>query len=122
MNKKIAGLIILFLVFLINPLMSQYVASLKGDKVEVRDIKGKYLASGYYSHLKDIVQCSEIIVLWYESSKVEVRSCALKYIASGYYSNVKKISSSGDNVVLYYTNGKIEVRDKNLKYISSRYQ
>ena len=122
MRKRLSVLVILYLLFLINPLMSQYVASLKGTKVEVRDLKGKFIASSYYSGLKDIAQGGEIVVLWYESNKVEVRTYDLKYIANSYYSNLEKISASGDNVVLYFENGKIEVRDKNLKYISSRYQ
>ena len=122
MKKQLSSLAILFLLFMVNPLMSQYVTSMKGDKVEVRDITGKYIASGYYSGLKDVTQGGEIVVLWYASYKVEVRDENLKFIASGYYSDLKKISGSGNNVVLYYNNGKIEVRDENLKYISSWYQ
>jgi len=122
MKKKISGLGILFLLFLLDPLMAQYIASKKGDKVEVRDIKGKYIAGAYYSGLKDIAQGSEIIVFWYKSNKVEVRTYALKYLVSQYYTNLKGISATQNNVVLYYNNGKVEVRDKNLKYISSRYQ
>ena len=84
MEKKSSGLVFLFFLLMINPLMAQYVASLKGDKVEVRDIKGKYIISGYYSHLKDIAQDDEIVFQWYESNKIEVRSCTLKYISSRY--------------------------------------
>ena len=68
MEKKSSELVFLFLLLMINPLMAQYVASLKGQKVEVCDIKGKYFASGYYSHLKDIAQGDEIVILWYESN------------------------------------------------------
>lgn len=113
---------LILMLCLINPLMSQYVASQKGDKAEVRDINGKYVACGYYSGLKDVAQGNEIVVLWFESNKVEVRSYDLKYISSEYYSDLKKISATGDYVVLYYDSGKVEVRDKNLKYISSWYQ
>lgn len=119
---KISGLLILFLLMLANPLMSQYVASQKGDKVEVRDIQGKYIASAYYSGLKDVATGVEIVILWLESDKVEVRSYDLKYVASGHYSDLEKISASQDNAVLYYNNGKVEIRDKNLKYVSSWYQ
>jgi hypothetical protein len=122
MEKKLSGLVILFMVVMAPALMSQYVASQKGDKVEVHDINGRYVASGYYSGLKDVAQGNDIVVLWLGSNKVEVRSYDLKYIASQYYSDVKKISATGDYVVLYYENGKIEVHDKNLKYISSWYQ
>ncbi len=122
MKKKISGLGIIFFLFLLDPLMAQYIASQKGDKVEVRDIKGKYIAGAYYSGLKDIAQGSEIIVFWYKSNKVEVRTYALKYLVSQYYTNLKEISATQNNVVLYYNNGKVEVRDKNLKFISSRYQ
>jgi hypothetical protein len=122
MKTKMNGLLILFLLLLINTIMAQYIASLKGNKVEVRDLKGKLIAGYYYSGLKDIAQGGDIVVLWYESNKVEVRGYTLKYIAAQFYSNLKKISASGDNVVLYYDNGKVEVRDMNLKYISARFQ
>jgi hypothetical protein len=122
MGKRLFVLVILSMLVMTSPLMSQYVASQKGDKVEVRDIQGKYIASGYYSGLKDATQGAELIILWFDSGKVEIRSHDLKFIASGYYSDLKRISASGDNAVLYYNNGKIEVRDKNLKYISSWYQ
>lgn len=102
----------MFLFFLTNSLIAQYIASQKGDKVEIYDIKGKYITSAYYSHLKDIAQGDEIIVLWYESNKVEVRSYDLKYIASGYYSDLKKINTTGDNVMLYCKNDKIKCRIK----------
>ena len=105
-----------------TPLFSQFIALQKGDKVEVRDIKGGYITSGYYSGLKDIAQGENIIVMWYESDKVEVRSTDLKYLTSSYYSNLKKIGATQDYVVLYFDNGKIEVRDRDLKYISSWYQ
>lgn len=122
MKKKLSGLAILFLHFFITPLMSQYVASMKGDKVEVHDIKGKFIASDYYSGLKDIAQGNEIIVLWFYSNKVKVVTFSLKHIASEYYSDIKKISTAGNYVVLYFNSGKIEIRDQNLKYISSWYQ
>ena len=94
----------------------------KGDKVEVRDMKGKYIASDYYSNMNDAVAGDKIVVLWFKNDKVEVRSQELKYISSGYYSNLQKVSTSGTNVILYFINKKIEVRDVNLKFISSRYQ
>lgn len=122
MGKRLSVLVILSMLVMTNPLMSQYVASQKGDKVEVRDIQGKYIASGYYTGLKDITQGNEIVVLWFESNKIEIRSYMLKSVSFGYYSELKKISATGDNVVLYYYNGKVEVRDKILKYISSWYQ
>jgi hypothetical protein len=122
MKAKTIVLSLLLTLLLSTPLFSQFIALQDGDKVEVRDIKGGYITSGYYSGLKDIAQGDNIIVLWFESDKVEVRGSDLKYITSAYYSNLKKISASQDYVVLYYDSGKIEVRDKNLKYISSWYQ
>ena len=119
---KIIWLSFLLSLFLSTPLFSQFIALQKGDKVEVRDIKGGYITSGYYSGLKDVAQGDNIIVLWYESGKVEVRSTDLKYQTSGHYSNLKKISATADYVVLYHDGGKIEVRDRDLKYISSWYQ
>jgi len=119
---KTIWLPILFTLFLSTPLFSQFIALQDGDKVEVRDINGGYLTSGYYSGLKDIAQGDNIFVLWYESDKVEVRSTDLKYLTSGYYSNLKKIGAAQDYVVLYYDSGKIEVRDKDLKYFSSWFQ
>jgi len=105
-----------------NPLFSQYIALQDGDKVEVRDIKGGYITSSYFTGLKEIAQGDNIIILWYESGKVEIRSSGLKYITSAYYSNLKKITATQDYVVLNYDSGKVEVRDKDLKYISSWYQ
>jgi hypothetical protein len=119
---KTLGLCILFTLFLSTPLMSQFIALQDGDKVEVRDIKGAYITSGYYSGLKDIAQGDDIIILWYDSDKVEVRGSDLKYITSSYYSTLKKISATQDYVVLHYDSGKVEVRDKDLKYFSSWYQ
>ena len=112
----------LLTLFLSTPLFSQFIAVQNGDKVEVRDIKGGYITSGYYSGLKDIAQGEYIIVLRYESGKVEIRGSDLKYITSAYYSNLKKIGATQDYVVLYYENGKIEVRDERLAYVSSWYQ
>ncbi|MCK9398988.1 MAG: hypothetical protein M0Q51_03190 [Bacteroidales bacterium] len=122
MKSKIFGGWIIAMVFLTTPVYSQFIALQKGDKVEVRDINGSYLISGYYSGLKHIAQGENIILLWYESGKVEVRSTDLKYLTSSYYSTLKKISATADYVVLYYESGKIEVRDKDLKYFSSWYQ
>jgi len=119
---KTIWLSILLTLFLSTPLFSQYIALQNGDKVEVRDISGGYITSGYYSGLKDIAQGDGIIILWYESGKVEVRGTDLKYLTSSYYSNLKKISATQDYVVLYYDSGKVEVRDRDLKYISSWYQ
>jgi hypothetical protein len=111
------------LTFLLStPLFSQFIALQQGDKVEVRDIKGGYITSGYYSGLKDIAQGNNIIILWYDSDKVEVRGSDLRYITSGYYSNLDKISSTADYVVLHFNNNKVEVRDRDLKYISSWYR
>jgi hypothetical protein len=109
------------LLFFLTPVMAQYIATLKGEKVEVRDLKGKFIASGYYSHLRDITNGDEIVVLWYESDKIEIRSFDLKFIASGYYSKLKKVGASGNNIVLYYESGKIEVRDEKLRFVSSRF-
>ena len=106
-GKRFSVLVILLLLFQINPLMSHYVASEKGDKVEVRDITGKYIASGFFSGLKDVATGIEIVILWLEPNKVEVRSYDLKYIASGYYSDIKKISASQDYAILYFNIGKV---------------
>jgi hypothetical protein len=116
------GLTILLTIFLSTPLFSQFIAIQEGDKVEIRNIQGGYLTSGYYSGLKDIAQGDNIIVLWYDSNKVEIRGSDLKLITSGYYSNLKKIGTAQTYAVLYYTSGKIEVRDKELRYYSSWYQ
>lgn len=122
MKKITIELTILLIVFLATPLFSQFIAILDGDKVEVRNISGGYLTSGYYSGLKDIAQSDNIIVLWFDSDKVEIRGSDLKLITSTYYSNLKKIVAAQDYVVLQYNSGKIEVRDKDLKYASSWYQ
>lgn len=119
---KTIWLSILLTLFISTSLFSQFIALQNGDKVEVRDIKGGYITSGYYSGLKDIAQGENIITLWYESGKVEIRGSNLKYITSSFYSNLNKISATADYVVLYYDSGKIEVRDSELKYISSWYQ
>jgi hypothetical protein len=115
-------LTILLTLFVSTPLLSQFIAIQNGDKIEVRNITGGYLTSGYYSGLKDIAQSDNIIVLWYESDKVEIRGSDLKFLTSAYYSSLKKIGTAEDYVVLYYDNGKIEVRDKDLRYFSSWYQ
>lgn len=122
MNKITITFCIIILLFLSTPLFAQFIALQDGDKVEVRDIKGGYITSGYYSGLKEIAQGDNIIILWYDSDKVEVRGSDLKYFTSGYYSNLKKISATADYAVLYYDSGKIEVRDKDLTYFSSWYQ
>lgn len=121
MKTKILTLIGLVLIFSTTTI-AQYVASVKGDKVEIRDLKGKYITSNYYTKLKDAIGGNEIVVLWYESDKVEIRDFKLKYITSQYYSGLKEVRTSGNNVVLYYKTGKIEVRDEKLKYVSSRWQ
>jgi hypothetical protein len=122
MVRKITGLCVFFMLSLSSPIMSQYIALQKDDRIEVRDIKGNYVSSGYFSDLKDIAQGEDIIVLWYESSKIEIRDFDLKYVASQYFSNLQEISTSQDWVVLHYDNSKVEVRDKDLKYFSSWYQ
>lgn len=119
---KIICLSILLILFLSAPIFSQYIALQEGEKIEVRDINGGYITSGYYSGLNEIAQGDNIIVLWFESDKVEVRGSDLKYITSQYFSNLKKITATQDYVVLHYESGKIEVRDENLKYFSSWYQ
>jgi hypothetical protein len=122
MKKFIKSFAVLSFLLFSTPLFSQFIALQQGDKVEVRDIKGGYITSGYYSGLQDISQGDNIIILGYESGKVEVRGSDLKYITSAFYSNVKKISATADYVVLYFNNNKVEVRDRDLKYISSWYQ
>lgn len=112
----------LMLILFSTTTMAQYIVNLKDNKVEIRDVKGKYITSNYYSGVKDVVGGAEIVVLWYESDKVEVRDYKLKYITSQYYSGLKEVRVSGNNVVLYYKSGKIEVRDEKLKYVSSRWQ
>ena len=85
--KRPTLLIFLLLFFLTS--IAQVVTT-KGDKVEVRDVNGKYIASGYYSNMADAVAGDKIVVIRYKNDKVEVRSQELKYIASGYYSNLQK--------------------------------
>lgn len=119
---KTIWLSILLTFFLSTPLFPQFIALQTGDKVEVRDIKGGYITSSYFSGLKDIAQGENIIVLWYESGKVEVRDISLRYQSSSYYSDLKKIGATADYVVLYFESGKIEVRDDKLGYISSWFQ
>jgi hypothetical protein len=110
-----------FLFLYLFPLyaISQYIVIQEGDKVEVRNINGGDITSGFYSGVKDIAQGENFIVLWYESDKVEIRSYDLKYLTSAYYSNVNQIGATKDWVIIHYENGKIEVRDKELKYYSS---
>ncbi len=98
------------------------VVTVTGNKVEVRDIKGKYIASSYYSSMNDAIAGDGIVVIWHKNNKVEVRTENLGYISSSYYSNLRKVATTGKNIVLYYKNNKMEVRNVNLKYISSRYQ
>ncbi len=102
--------------------LSGQVVTVTGNKLEVRDIKGKYLASSYYSSMNDAIAGDGIVVIWHKNNKVEVRTEKLEYISSSYYANLKKVATTGKNIILYYKNNKIEVRDVNLKYISSRYQ
>ena len=115
------GLTILSFLFISNQLFSQFIAIQNDDKVEVRNLNGAYLTSGYYSGLKDIAQGDNFIVLWYRTDKIEIRGSDLKFLTSAYYSNLKKIGTTQDYVVLYYENGKIEVRNKDLRYQSSWY-
>lgn len=119
---KTVVLPILLALFFSSPLFSQNIVIQNGNKVEVRDIKGGYVTSGYYSGLKDIAQGENIIVLWYESGKVEIRDYDLHYRYSAYYSNLVNIGATKDYVVLYYENDKIEVRDEKLGYFSSWYR
>jgi predicted GNAT superfamily acetyltransferase len=98
------------------------IVTTKGDKLEVRDINGKFISSGYYSNMADAVAGDNIVVIWFTNDKIEIKSEELKFISSGYYSNLKKVATSGAYVVLYFTNNKIEVRDMKLKFISSWYQ
>ena len=119
---KTIWLSILLTFFLSIPLFAQFIALQKDDKVEVRDIRGGYITSGYYAGLKDIAQGNNIIILWYDSDKVEVRGPDLKYMTSAYYSDLKKISAAADYLVLFFNNNKVEVRDEDLRYISSWYQ
>ena len=97
------------------------IVTIKADKLEVRDIHGKHIASGYYSNMVDAVAGDQIVVIWYQNGKVEVRTEKLVIVSSAYYSNLKRVAASGKNVVLYYTNDKVEVRDVQLKQISSWY-
>jgi len=112
--------LLIILLFPILHLFGQVVTT-KGDKVEVRDVNGKFLASGYYHEMNDAVAGDKIVVIWYKNDKVEVRSQELKYLSSGNYSGLKKVATSGTNIILYYTNKKVEVRDVKLKFISSHY-
>ena len=116
--------ILLITIFLSLSFLSWFgqVISVKGNKVEVRDIKGNYIASAYYSNMNDAIAGNEIVVIWYKNNKVEVRTEELVYISSAYYSNLKKVATSGKNIILYYLNKKVEVRDVKLNYISSRYE
>lgn len=115
--------VILLIILLFSGFSSfNQVVTTKGDKVEIRDVNGKFIASGYYSNMADAVAGDKIVVIWYKNGKVEVRTQELKFISSGNYSNLNKVATSGTNVILYYTNKKVEVRDMKLKFISSRYQ
>lgn len=115
--------ILITIVFSIAYLCSAaQVVTTKGNKVEVRDIYGKYIASGNYTNINDAVAGDNIIVLWYQNDKIEVRTENLKYIASATYSALTKVVTSEDYIILYYKNNKIETRDRKLKYISSWYQ
>jgi hypothetical protein len=76
------GLLILFLLLLINTIMAQYIASLKGNKVEVRGYTLKYIAAKFHSNLKKISASGDNVVLYYDNGKVEVRDMNLKYISA----------------------------------------
>jgi hypothetical protein len=82
MKTKMNGLLILFLLLLINTIMAQYIASLKGNKVEVRGYTLKYIAAQFYSNLKKISASGDNVVLYYDNGKVEVRDMNLKYISA----------------------------------------
>jgi hypothetical protein len=120
MKTRILILTGLMVILFSTTTVAQYVVSVKDNKVEIRDVQGKYITSNYYSKLKDVVGGTEIVVLWYESGKVEVRDYRLKYLTSQFYSGLKEVRTSGNNVVLYFKTGKIEVRNEKLKYVSSR--
>ncbi len=122
MQNKTVVLSVFFSLFLFNPIKSQYIVTQESARVEVRDLKGKYIAGGYYPGLQEMVQGCDMVVLRFVSDKVEVRSMTLKHIASRYCTGLKKISTSNNKVILYYRRGRIEVRDKKLTYISSHYQ
>ena len=112
--------LLIILQFSILHLFGQVVTT-DGDKVVVRDVNGKFIASGYYSEMNDAIAGDKIVVIWYKNDKVEVRSQELKYISSSYYSSLKEVATSGTNIILYYMNKKVEVRDAKLKFISSHY-
>ena len=122
MKTKTHGLAFLFILFLSSPLFPQYIVFQDEDKIEVWDINGSFITSGYYSGMKDIAQGDNIILLWYNSDKVEIRSYDLTYLTSAYYSGLKKVSATQDYVVLHYVSGKVEVRDKDLRHFCSWYQ
>ena len=104
---------ITLLIFLLLPNVSLVcqVVTVTNDKVEVRDVNGKFIASGYFSDMNDAIAGDKIVVIWYKNDKVEVRTQELKYISSSYYSSLKKVATSGTNIILYYKNNKVEVRD-----------
>ncbi|MBP6872074.1 MAG: hypothetical protein KBC43_08705 [Bacteroidales bacterium] len=119
MKTKVCWFNIILPLFFSTPLFSQFIAIQDGDKVEVRNISGGFLTSGYYSGLKDIAQGDNFIVMLYDSDKIEIRGSDLNLMTTAFYSNLKKIATAQDYVVLHYDNGKIEVRNKELKYYNS---
>jgi hypothetical protein len=115
----ICGAFMMLLLSFSLPVHSQYIATLDGEKIEIRDIKGSYVTSGYYPGVKDVAQADSFLILSYDSGKIEVRDYNLGYLTSMYMSGLQQISATQDWVVIYYESGKIEVRDKELKYYSS---
>lgn len=114
-------LLLSFLLFFISVICFSQIVSLNNDKVTVRDVKGNFIASSYFSDLQDVDGGKDIVVLWYDNNKIEVRDYKLRFKTSRYFSNLKNVKASENNVVLYYNNGKIEIRDEDLDFISSHY-
>lgn len=119
MKTTFLHLAILLLFLFPSDVFSQHIVIQKDEKVEIRNINGGFITSGFYSGVKEIAQGESFVVFQYESGKVEIRDYNLKYLTSSYYSNLNHVGATKDWVVLYYENGKIEVRDKELRFYSS---
>jgi hypothetical protein len=102
-------------------LSAQHIAILDKERLEIRDLKGRYLASSWYSDALQAEAGNDIVVIRYANGRVEVRDINLRFISSQFFNGLDRISVAGDFIVLWFSNGKIEVRDRELRYESSWY-
>lgn len=102
-------------------LHAQHIAILEKERLELRDINGRYLASSRYSDAVQAEAGDGIVVIRYSNGRVEIRDNDLRYVSSQYFDGLDRISVSGEMLVLWFSNGRIEVRDRSMRYQSSWY-